>query len=413
MSKKSILEQALLQVETLEEVMKANAKNILSSTMKKEIKEMLKEQEEDEDEDEKEVEEPETQELEDPDMGDDKTSSDDTEMEADEPSDDMDATDNLPSFMDNDETEDDDDETLDLTNASDEEVIKVYKSLKPEDGVIVKKSGDDIKMKTDDEEYLIRLNDEDDMSDDMSDEMSDEMDEDWDYDSPDGNVDDDSIDYDKDFDEYEDEDHEDEEHDSHEDEDEDEDESEEELDESDDEIYEIELDDEEDETSSSEEEVEESARTKGFGYHGGIENKKMFKAGNKREEMNEQITKLKEQNAEYRKALVLFKEKLDEVAVFNANLAYANKLISENTTTKQEKIEILKRFDNVENLNESKNLYVTIKNELKSKKPVVESVVNKISNSPTTSTSKEVLTESKAYENPAFKRIKDLMNKIS
>ncbi len=37
MSEKSILEQALLQVQTLEEAVKANAKGILASTMKQEL----------------------------------------------------------------------------------------------------------------------------------------------------------------------------------------------------------------------------------------------------------------------------------------------------------------------------------------------------------------------------------------
>ena len=42
MAKKSILEKALLQVETLEEAVKANAKGILASTMKEEINDLLK-----------------------------------------------------------------------------------------------------------------------------------------------------------------------------------------------------------------------------------------------------------------------------------------------------------------------------------------------------------------------------------
>jgi hypothetical protein len=63
-------------------------------------------------------------------------------------------------------------------------------------------------------------------------------------------------------------------------------------------------------------------------------------------------------------------------------------------------------------MNESKNLYNSIKSELGTKKPVTESVVEKISNTPTTSSSTEVLSESKAYENPQFKRMKDLMAKL-
>ncbi len=63
-------------------------------------------------------------------------------------------------------------------------------------------------------------------------------------------------------------------------------------------------------------------------------------------------------------------------------------------------------------MNESKQLYNTIKSELNSKKPVTESVVEKISNTPQPSASQEVLAESKAYENPQFKRMKELMGKL-
>jgi hypothetical protein len=42
MSEKSILEQALLQVQNLEEAVKQNAKGILASTMKEELKDLHK-----------------------------------------------------------------------------------------------------------------------------------------------------------------------------------------------------------------------------------------------------------------------------------------------------------------------------------------------------------------------------------
>jgi len=128
--------------------------------------------------------------------------------------------------------------------------------------------------------------------------------------------------------------------------------------------------------------------------------------------MNEEVDNLKKQNAEYKKALVLFKEKLNEVAVFNANLAYATRLFTEHSTTKQEKLNILKRFDSISTINESKNLYNSIKAELDTKKPVTESVVEKIANTPSSSSSQEMLAESKAYENPQFRRMKDLMSKL-
>ena len=184
----------------------------------------------------------------------------------------------------------------------------------------------------------------------------------------------------------------------------------------DDVIYEIELDEEEEE-EGHEEEMEEAARTKS-NVHGnkggqdrtGLDSKKKYKAGSGA--INEDVERLKKQNGEYKKALVLFKEKLNEVAVFNANLAYSTRLFTEHSTTKQEKLNILKRFDGITNMNESKALFNTIKSELETKNPITETVANKISNTPTTSSSKEMLAESKAYENPQFKRMKDLMSKI-
>ena len=179
-------------------------------------------------------------------------------------------------------------------------------------------------------------------------------------------------------------------------------------------IYEIEIVEEEDEeevAEGDEMEIEatEAARTFGTGVRGPAQKTK-YKAG--RHEMNEEVEKLKKQNSEYKKALVLFKDKLNEVAVFNANLAYATRLFTEHSTTKQEKLNILKRFDSVSTMNESKGLFNTIKSELGTKTTVTESVVGKISNTPSTSSSQEVLSEAKAYENPQFRRMKDLMGKI-
>jgi hypothetical protein len=172
----------------------------------------------------------------------------------------------------------------------------------------------------------------------------------------------------------------------------------------------------EEEEEAHEGDMEEAARTK-WNPHGdkggmnrsGIKSKKLFKAGSS---INEEVETLKKQNNEYKKALILFKEKLNEVAVFNANLAYATQLFTENSTTKQEKLNILKRFDSISTLKESKNLYKTIKMELDTQKPVTESVVEKITSTPKSSSSEKVLSESKAYENPQFKRMKDLMSKI-
>ena len=389
MTEKSILEQALLQVQTLEEAVKQNAKGILASTMKQELNDLLKESMEDE---EDVAEQPTPEEEEADDMSDEGADEEGAEV-----ADDEENLDNeMPAGLDSEEGEDldseegeddefsseseedenpfeDDGDAMDMTGASDEEVMKVFKAMKPEDGIIVKKDGDGIHFSDGDNDYIIKLDDE------MGEEIAED---DMSYDdkmSEDDMMEDDEV------------------------------------------IYEIELDEEEEEEeieeASHEEEMEEAARTKS-NVHGnkggqdraGLDSKTKYKAGSGA--INEEVEKLKKQNGEYKKALVLFKEKLNEVAVFNANLAYSTRLFTEHSTTKQEKLNILKRFDGINNMNESKSLFNTIKNELETKNPITETVANKISNTPTTSSSKEMLAESKAYENPQFKRMKDLMSKI-
>jgi hypothetical protein len=132
------------------------------------------------------------------------------------------------------------------------------------------------------------------------------------------------------------------------------------------------------------------------------------------ESVNKEMTLLREKNEEYRKALDFFRNKLNEVAVFNSNLAYSTRLFTEQSTTKPEKINILRRFDNVESLKESKNLYKTIKGELDGKnvsEVVTESIQRKVNKTPQTGSATNLI-ESKTYENPQFMRMKDLMTKI-
>ena len=497
MSEKSILEQALLQINTLEEAVKQNAKGILASTMKEELKDLLKESlEEEEDDVDDTTSDPDGEEEKD--MSDDdaedetaEDTEDDTDLDNDDTSDDMDSEDSDETDLDDVDAEDEldtdefgsdddsdvdaemgsdldtdseDEDVMDMTGASDAEVLKVFKAMKPEDGIVVKKDGNKVELETGDDEFIIKLDgeggiDADDFSDDtdfdsdVDSDVDSEMDEDW--------------------------------NESFTDDEEMMNEEEEET------IYEIEMDDEEGSMEATESalpglgkpkkvepkenalpglgkpkkvepkesalpglgkpkkvepkesalpglgkpkkvepkesalpglskpkkvEPKESART--FAFHKKGNGGTQFKAGsngmntNKAGTLNEEVENLRNQNAEYKKALVLFKEKLNEVAVFNANLAYATRIFTEHSTTKQEKLNILKRFDTVSTMNESKGLFNTIKTELGSKTTVTESVATKISNTPSTSSSTEVLSESKAYENPQFSRIKEMMRKI-
>ena len=122
--------------------------------------------------------------------------------------------------------------------------------------------------------------------------------------------------------------------------------------------------------------------------------------------------KLKAENAEFRKALKEFRTKLVETVVFNSNLTYVTRLLMEHSTTKAEKQNIIKRFDEeVSNLIESKRLYKTIANGLGTRKPITEAVENKIMKEVTSGASKQ-LNESTAYVDPSTKRIIDLINRV-
>ena len=168
-----------------------------------------------------------------------------------------------------------------------------------------------------------------------------------------------------------------------------------------------------DEEEDDDVETAEAARTYGNGSKKGRGLRKAITPNRNLTFESHEFETLKEKNEEYRKALDFFRNKLNEVAIFNSNLAYATRLFTEHSTTKQEKINILRRFDNVDSLKESKTLYKTIKEELGDtpNSVVTESITQKVIKTPSNGSSSNLI-ESKAYENPQFMRMKDLMSKI-
>ena len=525
---KNVVEEALFQIRNLEETLQENAKGILQSTMSEEIrqlvKESLKEQEDEEVSDE------------DMEMDDEETAVDDEDMEMDDEDMEMD---DEEMDMDDDEMSMDDEETIDMTGASDQEVLRVFKAMGDEDGIIVKKDGENIRLTDGDNDYMIQLGEsEEDMMETMyeiemdeeDDDMEDmgEMDEEWSWGgaamgavkgglglSEEDDMEDEVV-YEIEMDE------------------EDDMEMMEmddmEMMEMDDEMMEsnwggnkhdykrrdgrkmgdvdghykdyemmemddmemMEMDDEMMEMddymmeskksmkskglesrrgpkfnydkkpnmsggfntkrkeafgkgtkamgtgkakfeykegenmekgSMKKVETKEASRTYGNGSKNGSRGLRKARLNNRNMEFNpfklsessiNEVNLLREKNEEYKQALDVFRTKLNEVAVFNSNLAYATRLFTEHSTTKQEKINILKRFDNVESLKESKNLYRSIKTELNSGSNVENKINESIERTvKTVSTGSAVnLIESKTYENPQFMRMKDLMTKL-
>jgi hypothetical protein len=488
---KNLVEEALIQMKNVEEVIAENAKGILASTMKEEISQLVKESlSEQETEDEIEMD----AELDMVDMGD-EADNDEEEIGMD----DMEMSDEMDD-MEMSDMED----TIDLTNASDEEILKIFKSMSEEDGIIVKKDGEDVHIKDTDEdvEYIVKLDESEEME-----EFNEELDEedtdldavlsalglDEEMDSEMSEEDDEVVyeiemsDEDEMMEEYD---------EMMEEEDMDDSEEDEDMNSEDYHLEEAKMtvkpkgvgmgnpkfkygktlpkkgfdekkkegpktmgtgkakfefkEGEMEENYGSKkheykrkdvdgvekkagekkghykdyekEETKEAARTYGMGskegrgLRKGITNNRNYNYtdnGVKVESVDTEMKMLREKNEEYRKALNVFREKLNEVAVFNSNLAYATRLFTEHSTTKKEKINILRRFDSVESLKESKQLYKTIKDELGhvDTKNINESV-DKVVNNSMSSGSSQNLIESKTYENPQFLRIKDLMSKI-
>jgi len=523
---KNLVEDALIKMRNLEEAVAENAKGILASTMKQEIKDLVKESLNEQGvEDEEEVEVDTDSETEDADdeeeMEFDSEDSEDEDSEEDEVETDFEAEDDLDDVdmdtssdeedMDFDTDEDSDEETIDLTGVSDEELIKVFKAMKDEDGIIVKKDGDSVHLQDDgaDVEYMIKLGEseegyheaqeswEEEMDEEIDESWEEEMDEEVDIEDvmdkilgPETNesLDEDlyEISLDKDDDELF-------EYDSEEFDEE----TDNELFEYDSEEFDEEMDDQNlfeskksmtikpkgknigspkfsykqskggfkesmpkgtrgvgmgkvkksvfTQPAKKSEAKEGTMKPKGVGLGKGpkFEYKETTKGQMKKAETKEasrtlgngkkwgrngldkprtsprhiqlesELNSLREKNEEYRKALNIFREKLNEVAVFNSNLAYATRLFTEHTTTKQEKLNILRRFDGVDSLKESKTLYKTIKNELgdQNKPMIKESIENKIEKVQQTGSSINLM-ESTTYQNPQFMRMKDLMSKL-
>jgi len=116
---------------------------------------------------------------------------------------------------------------------------------------------------------------------------------------------------------------------------------------------------------------------------------------------------LKENQEKMVDALKQFRKKLQEVAVFNSNLTYAVRLFTENTTTKEEKQEILKRLDSAKNLKESQSIYKQlVKEYTNGKSPIKETIEEKINK--TASSGSAQISEQSVFIHPELKNMKKL-----
>ena len=148
MRENKLVQEALIQMKNVEEAIAENAKGILASTMKEEINQLVKESLSEQDEDEIELDV-------DADTDVDAETDNEDEMEMDIDMDVDGDEDEMEMDIDMDSME----SPIDLTDASDEEILKVFKAMGEEDGIIIKKDGDDVHLTDNDAdvEYLVKL----------------------------------------------------------------------------------------------------------------------------------------------------------------------------------------------------------------------------------------------------------------
>jgi len=118
---------------------------------------------------------------------------------------------------------------------------------------------------------------------------------------------------------------------------------------------------------------------------------------------NKELTETQEKMVD---ALKQFRKKLQEVAVFNSNLTYAVRLFTENSTTKEEKQEVLKRLDSAKTLKESQSIYKQLVKEYSSgKAPIKETIDEKINK---TASSGAQISEQSVFVHPELQNMKKL-----
>lgn len=401
----NIIKDSLIELNDIQKMIKESStnqmKDILSGVIKSELKNIITEANDFEEEDvefgEEGLDDIDTEEVDDSE-NEDETDVDaeiDSELDSDDTEIDVDADDTeMDSLGDEEEGEEDldfdeyktDTGEYDLTNSSVEDVIKVFKKVDDQDDIVVTKLQDDkieIQDEENDTEYIIDLGGEDSFDEDLDESIMENIDEDPEI--------------------------------------------------------EIELGDEEGTGLVDEKNMTQSygtnrragrmtqtriANAPGKLKRDGAklvtsESKVKSEYENKIKLIEARYSKnlkaINEELSQYKQALSLFRDKLKENAVLNNNLAKYVKLVTENATTKDEKISILKRFSNEANSIEKGNsLFESIKVELNKK----SSSISDINIDKQYSLNENTVGEAKAkekviYESKDLKDTINLMNRIN
>lgn len=118
------------------------------------------------------------------------------------------------------------------------------------------------------------------------------------------------------------------------------------------------------------------------------------------------------ENKQLKEVLATLKGKLEESIVINASLGKIVQLVTENTTSRDEKINIVKRFNNVKTIQESRDLFNTISNELKAVHNNTKSQVNETMDKQIAEGKNNNIIETSIYKSTDLSNTLDLMNRM-
>ena len=117
---------------------------------------------------------------------------------------------------------------------------------------------------------------------------------------------------------------------------------------------------------------------------------------------------LLKENKELRATLSKVKSALQEALMVNVNLGKVTKLFLENTTTQNEKVDIINRFNEAKTIDQSNALYESIKRELQK-----ENKQNVMLEGKSMDVRGSAINESKIYESQDLRSMKDLIKRMA
>jgi hypothetical protein len=120
--------------------------------------------------------------------------------------------------------------------------------------------------------------------------------------------------------------------------------------------------------------------------------------------------RLKNQKAKYDQALTESKNMLDQLAVHNTNLLHITKLFTEQTVSRDEKVQIAEQFDSVKTINESKILFEALSKTLPKKSISGKNELKDLKDSINESSKKDIIKEEKTFNDPDFDKFNKLVN---